>query len=313
MAIEDVSNVSDPVEAAAVEAPVDEVPGDGEDLALEGLEDIGAEIGEGVEGVETPEMSPEEKLQEELQGIETGIGASDEESTRLVGSIEDTQTQLGDLREKFELPPLEDDPPSTSSDREQLENAKAEQKALKDQREELINKQEREARIREEKEKILQEKLDALFGEIAALNEDDLESVLQGGKTRAGRNIGSLATGEIEPPVAKSLARAFKEGVRLLPQILEILPDLLKKFDEGLTEEATRRVDAQAEENNLPTGEEQAPEDAEISTPTQDLEGSVDPNVDSGAGDDGTLSDEPIVDQDSAGDDLSAEADTKDP
>ena len=43
--------------------------------------------------------------------------------------------------------------------------------------------------------------------------------------------------------MAKSLAIAFKEGVKLLSEILRDHPNLLENLDDALTEEATERID----------------------------------------------------------------------
>ena len=71
--------------------------------------------------------------------------------------------------------------------------------------------------------------------------------------------------GELDPETAKSLARAFGEGIKLLPKILEMLPDLLKKFDEELTKEATERVEKRLREEKLT--EEQKKEEGESKKP----------------------------------------------
>ena len=63
-----------------------------------------------------------------------------------------------------------------------------------------------------------------------------------------GLNVESKSMGSLNPEVAQSLAKAFKEGIKLLPQILEAHPDLLKKFDEDITKEATENVDKKLEE-----------------------------------------------------------------
>ena len=144
---------------------------------------------------------------------------------------------------------------------EELEKLKTEegpeQEALEKQKEELISQQEKERLIREEKEKILQEKLDELFKEFEALNPRDFESIFKSGKTREGRNVESPSMGELDPEIAKSLAKAFKEGIKLLPKILETLPELLKKFDEDLIKEATERVEQKLEEEKQKMEEEQ--------------------------------------------------------
>ena len=127
-------------------------------------------------------------------------------------------------------------------------------------------------KMEEEKEKILQEKLDEIFKEFEAFTSRDLQSIFKSGKTRGGKNIESSSMGELDPEIAKSLAKAFKEGIKLLPQILELLPDLLKKFDKDLTKEAKERLekkmeeDKKSEKEKTTKPEEQKPKDeSEIS------------------------------------------------
>lgn len=206
--------------------------------------------------VEKPELTPEEQL----KNLEGEAAGKQEEMTRLSESIEGTKSALNAAREKLGLPPTEEDPPSISGSKDKLEKLKAEQEGLEKQKEELISQQEKERLIREEKEKILQEKLDEVFKEFEGLNPRDFESIFKSGKTPEGRNVESKSMGSLDPEVAQSLAKAFKEGIKLLPKILEALPELLKKFDEDLTKEATERVDKKLEEEKQKIEEEQKPE-----------------------------------------------------
>jgi len=173
--------------------------------------------------------------------------ARQQKMTRLTESIEGTKAKVNEAREKLGLPPDEEEPPSTFSEKDKLEKLKAEQEALEKQKEELISQQEKEQLIREEKEKILQEKLDELFKEFEALNPRDFESIFKSGKTREGGNVESKSMGSLDPEIAQSLAKTFREGIKLLPKILEALPELLKKFDEDLMKEATECVDKKLE------------------------------------------------------------------
>jgi hypothetical protein len=204
---------------------------------------------------------PELSLEKQLKNLEGEMKARQEEMRRLIESIERTKSELNAVREKLGLPPTEEEPPSTFSEKDKLEKLKAEQEALEKQKEKLISQQERERLIREEKEKILQEKLDELFKEFEALNPRDFESVVRSGKTFEGRNVESKSMGSLDPEMAQSLAKAFKEGIKLLSKILEALPDLLKKFDEDLTKEATGRVDKKLEEEKAKMKEEQKKEE----------------------------------------------------
>ena len=151
----------------------------------------------------------------------------------------------------------EEDPPSVFSEKDNLEKLKAEQNELEKQKEKIADQQEKERLIQEEKEIILQEKIDELFKEFEALNPRDLESVFKNGRTLEGGNFKSSAMGELDPETGKSLARAFKEGIKLLPKILEILPELLKKYDGDLTKEATERVEQKMEGEKEKMEEEQ--------------------------------------------------------
>jgi hypothetical protein len=200
----------------------------------------------GVEGlnieqdVERPVLSTEEQL----KNLDGGIGANQQEITRLVESVEETKTKLKQARENLGLPLTEEDPPSVLSEKEKLEKLQAEQEMLKKQKEDLISQQEREELIKEEKEKILQEKINELFKEFEALQvSGKFEGVLKG-----DTNFESKSVGSIGPEDMKALAKIFQEGIKLLPKILEILPELLKQFDKDLEKEAEERVDKKLEE-----------------------------------------------------------------
>ncbi len=241
------------------------------ELTPEELEKLKAE--EGQEQVaEEPELSPEEQL----KNLEGEAKAKQEEITRLSESVEGTKSALNAAREKLGLPPTEEDPPSVFSEKDKLEKLKAEQEGLEKQKEELISQQEKERLIREEKEKILQEKLDEVFKEFEGLNPRDFESIFKSGKTPEGRNVESKSMGSLNPEMAQSLAKAFKEGIKLLPKILEALPDLLKKFDEDLTKEATERVDKKLEEEKQKL-EEEKPEEPKPEEKLEVPEGEIPP------------------------------------
>lgn len=226
------------------------------ELSPEESEKIKAE--EGQEQItEEPKLLPEDQL----KNLEGEAEVTQQEITRLTESVEGTKAQLNEAREKLGLPPTEEDPPSVSSEKDKLEKLKSEQEGLEKQKEELVSKQEKERLIREEKEKILQEKLNEIFKEFEELNSRDFESIFKSGKTSEGRNVESKSMGSLEPEVAQSLAKAFKEGIKFLPKILEALPELLKKFDEDLTKEATEQVDKKLEEEKAKMEEEQKKEE----------------------------------------------------
>lgn len=211
-------------------------------LTPETLEKLRAE--EGPEQQTEKELSPEEQIRD----IEGKSEAGQQEIARLTGLVEDTKSRLNEARAKLGMPPTDEDPPSVLSEKEKLEKLKVEQEELEKQKEELVSQQEKEQLIREEKEKILQERLDIMFGEFEALDPRDLGSIFNSGKTSEGGNFKSSSMGELDPDIAKTLARVFKEGVRLLSEILKALPDLMHKFDEDITKEATERVEKRLEE-----------------------------------------------------------------
>ncbi len=255
--LESVPNLNNPeINPNEIEADVNAAKKLGGELTPEELEKLKLE--EGQEQVaEKPELSPEEQL----RNLEGEAEARQQEMTRLTESVEGTKAKLNEAREKLGLPPTEEDPPSVFSEKDRLEKLQAERDALEKQKEELINQRENEQLIHEEKEKILQEKLDELFKEFEGLNPRDFESIFKSGKTSEGRNVESKSMGFLDPEVAQSLAKAFKEGIKLLPKILEALPELLKKFDEDLTKEATERVDKKLEEEKQKMGKEEKTEE----------------------------------------------------
>jgi len=247
------------------------------ELTPEELEKLKAEEEQETRG---PELTPEEQL----KNLENKIEVRQQEITELTESIEGTKAKLNEVREKFGLPPSEEQPPSVLSDKEKLAKLQAEQEALEKQKEELIDQQEKERLIREEKEKILQEKLDELFKEFETLAPRELESIVRSGKTREGRNVESSSMGKLDPEIAKSLAKAFKEGIKLLPKVLEVAPELLKKFDEDLTKEATERVEQKLKEKKQNMEEkpeepksEEKPEIPEGKTPPDEIESEQNP------------------------------------
>jgi hypothetical protein len=217
--------------------------------------EVGAELAS-AQQQERPQSSPEEQLTN--PGGE--VDARQQEIMRLTESTERTKAKVNKIRKELGLPPTEEDPPSVFSETEKLKKLQTEQELLEKQREELVNQEERERLIREEKENILQERLDELFKEFESLNAIDFESIFANGKTREGRNVESVSQGELDPEVAKSLAKAFKEGIKLLPKILETLPELLKAFNEDLTKEATQRVEQKLAEEKQKTEKAEAKE-----------------------------------------------------
>lgn len=204
------------------------------------------------------ELSPEEQI----KNLDSELRDQQQETIRLTKLVKETKAKLNEALKELGLSPVEKDPPSISSEKNKLKDLQEKQEALEKQKEKLISQQEKERLIQEEKEKILQKKFDELFKEFEALNPNDFESIFKSGKTREGGKVESSSMGELDPEIAKSLAKTFKEGIKLLPKILEALPELLKKFDEDLTKEATERVDKKLEEEKQKMGEEQKKEES---------------------------------------------------
>lgn len=213
-------------------------------------------------------LSPEKKLENLEDKIEI-----QQEIDRLTESVEGTKSKLNEVRGKLNLPLDEEDPISTSPEKDKLEQLKVEQEGLKSQKEEFANQQEKEQLIHEEKEKILQEKLDELSKEFEALSPDNLESISDNGKTPEGRDVESKSMGSLDPKSVQFLAKSFKEGIKLIPKILKVLPDLLKKLDEDLTKEATERVNEKSRKE-----EEKKTEKSNSSEEKKDSEDKVMPN-----------------------------------
>jgi len=223
---------------------------------------------------EQPILSPEEQL----KNLEGEVEVKEQEITKLAESVEGTKTKLNEARESLGLPPTEEDPPSVFSDKDKLERLKAEQDALEKQKEELISQQEKEKLIKAEKEKILQEKINELFKEFEALQASGkFEGVLKG-----EANFESKSMGTISPENAKALGKAFQEGIKLLPKILENLPELLKQFDKDLEKEAKERVDKRLEEEKQKLEDsqkkEEKPKEAKPEAGPEVPEGGVLPN-----------------------------------
>ena len=235
------------------------------------------------EGQEAAEInfSPENHL----KNLEDKTQAGRQETARLTELVEGTKSKLNKLREQLGLPPTKDDPPGLASEAERRQKLQDEQEELVKQKEELM-RQERERLIRAEKQNILQEKIDGLFREFEALDTPDLESLFATGRNRNGELWESGAMGLLNPEIIKSLAIAFKEGIKLLPQILETLPELLKQFDEQLTNEAEEHVDQkleqeqreEEEQKNVEPKLEEQPEISEEEPSTKNVAG--EPKVD---------------------------------
>jgi uncharacterized phage infection (PIP) family protein YhgE len=266
--IEGAPNIGNPeLNSSGVEVDNDAGSKPEEEHAPEKLEKIAT--GENQEQeVEKPALSPDEQL----KTLEGEVETTQQEISNLNETIEGTRTKINEVREQLGLRPNNEDSPSISSEKDKLEQLKAEQEGLDIQKEQLISQRERDQLIREEKLVVLQDKLDEVFKEFENLNPRVFDSIIMIGKTPEGHNLESRSLGFLDPEVAQNLAKAFKEGVKLLPKILESLPDLLKKFDDDLTNEAADRVDKILTEEKQKSTDEQNMKDApEVKKPKEEL------------------------------------------
>ena len=180
---------------------------------------------------------------------------------------------MNEAREKLGLPPTEEEPPSTFSEKDKLEKLKAEQEALEKQKEELVSQQEKERLIREEKEKILQEKIGELRAKIEVKNDEQnlvrsFESAPTGEKEIYGEGR-KVEESFLETNPSKSVLIFFKDGQidkiiagpeADVDKIIEILTKD-ENFNENLTQEAERRVEQHLEEEKAKMEEEQKKEE----------------------------------------------------
>lgn len=239
---------------------------------------------------EDPSFSPEERaeepwlsLDEQITNIGNQVEIRQHEIEKLAESVDSTKSKLNQVREGLGLRPEVENPPSVSLDETKIEKLQREQEALEKQKEELLSQQEREQLIQEEKVKILQEKLNELFEEFKRLSAPEFENLLRSGKIQGGGVFESRSMGILDSDSAQSLAEAFREGIKLLPEILKAMPELMKKFDEEITAEATERVEQKIEESKKKIEEEQdkekKPEEQKQEAPG-DMEKNPIPNED---------------------------------
>ncbi|MCX6754412.1 MAG: hypothetical protein NTU81_01105 [Candidatus Nomurabacteria bacterium] len=134
------------------------------------------------------------------------------------------------------------------------------------------------------------EKIELLFKEFEKINQQNFESILNTGKNLNGSNFESLSIGKLDSKDMQSLATLFKNGIRLLPEILKNIPELLKKLDEDLEKEAIENIDKKlkGDKEKIKENEKSEPEvggirpDGEIenqnnSTSTSEISQEVDP------------------------------------
>jgi uncharacterized protein with von Willebrand factor type A (vWA) domain len=87
-----------------------------------------------------------------------------------------------------------------------------------------------------------------LFEELKNLDPTELASLAQSGMTSSGGQMESRAMGSLTPEMAKQLAEQAQSGALDVASVVKAIPELLKQFDEYLTDEATRRVEQRLEE-----------------------------------------------------------------
>jgi len=85
---------------------------------------------------ERQEQEQELPPEEQLKKLDGEGETRQQEITRLTESIEATKTKLNEAREKLDLPPTDEDPPSVFSEKDKLEKLQAEQEALEKQKKE---------------------------------------------------------------------------------------------------------------------------------------------------------------------------------
>lgn len=221
-------------------------------------------------GTQIDSLSSEERL----EALSNEIPERQEQIDRIKASKEKSIDELKRLRDNLGVPHTEEDVHSISSSQERIDQLQSEKEALEKQQEELLLQQERKRLIDEEKANIIQEKIAQVFAEFKSLDQQDLSSILNTGHTFAGQVMESRALGSLNPDVAQQLVRAFNEGLKLLPQILERFPGIVEQLDDELTEEAEKRVDLklEAEANKVvdttEIDEEESEEDETATQPT---------------------------------------------
>lgn len=189
------------------------------------------------------DLSREEQV-EELDSKITGGQESIDELTELVKS---DKAEMNKAREELELPPNEE----TLATEKALEESIANQEKLEAEKRNFEEQQEKERLIQEEKEKILQERVNSLFNQFNNLSSSDFKIIL--------KNEG------FDSKTSKSLTKLFKEGIKLLSEIIKNIPEILEKFDEELIDEATKRVEKRLErEQNKERDEEKTKEESTI-------------------------------------------------
>lgn len=213
---------------------------------LEGEEGVNGKAQEEIRVPEEQEKGPKKEAKEQER---------DRKIAGLTESIEKTKKELNEARKALGLPITAENPPSVLSEEERLEELRTELAELKQSKEKITSQEERDRLIQEEKEAIFKEILDEIFEKFRILKPREFKCIFDTGKTLKGKNIEIDLVGEIDPKIAKEMAKAFRGGVvelflkvlKATPKLIEN-PEVLKKFDETLTKEAVERVTKKIEQ-----------------------------------------------------------------
>ncbi len=214
-------------------------------------ESIADEASKAVESVNelAQELTPEEQIKSVDLKIEDGRGQM---SKLLEGELSEEE-EMSRARQELGLPPIKEDAQHNKEKTDDL----LQQKSLEQEKARL----EKERLIEEERQKILQEIVNELFSEFESFSDADKSSIMASGFTSEGSRFGATSRGDLSPENAIALAKAFNEGIKMLPQILSAIPEMVKAFNDALTDEATRRVEEKMLKNNEGKDEESLKED----------------------------------------------------
>lgn len=194
------------------------------------------------------EKTQDLSLEEQLNNLDKKTESNTQEASLLTDSSKETADKIKIIRKELGLSPSEEEVPSIVTGEKSLEEIQAQQDTIERQKKEIKEQQEKDQLIQKEKEKIIQERLNSLFEMLATLDSESLDIISVSGKTRSGENLRIEALGEVDPELAKTLIKIFKEGVKLLANNPDVLSQLLKEFDKSLTEEAKQRVEQNMKE-----------------------------------------------------------------
>ena len=203
---------------------------------------------------EKPEVKVKDLSEARLEEIRESIAADKEKMSQSQDVEKSTQNELNKLRKEMGLPPLDKLPPSVLAEKDREEKLQRGIEEKDKEKEAIEERARRENFVNNEKNRIFQEKIEELFKEFQKLAPEIMESLASTGKTPEGGMMQSGSMGSLNPESAKALAGAFKQGIKMIPKILEALPDLIKAFDEALEKEAENRYEQQKGQKNKDVG-----------------------------------------------------------